>query len=110
MVTLPKINVHKNELTVAKHHQAEILHWVLESIQIHDSACLGILFKSEILSIMIHFHNLPIDARLHFLDVKRTIDYFSNGTKHFTLSSLWFLVKFPGLAHWRSQNNLVADQ
>lgn len=108
MVTLPKINVHKNELTVAKHHQAEILHWVLESIQIRDSALLGILFKSEILSVIIHFHNLPIYARLHFLDVKRTVDYFSDGTKLLMLSCLWFLVKFPGPACWRSQNNLVA--
>lgn len=108
MVTLQKINVHKNEPAVVKHHQAEILHWVLESIQIHDSGLLGILFKSEILSVIIHFHNLPIYTQLHFLDVKRTIDYFSNGTKPFMLSCLWFLVKFPGPAHCRSQNNLVA--
>jgi len=108
MVTLPKINVPKNKLTVAKHHQAEILHWVVESIQIHDSALIGILFKSEILSAIICFHNLLIYTRLHFLDVKRTIDYFSSGTKPFMLSCLWFLVKFPGPAHWRYQNNLVA--
>lgn len=60
MVTLPKINVHKNEVRGAKQHQAEILQWVLESIPVHDSALLGIQLKSEILSVLIHFHDIPI--------------------------------------------------
>lgn len=99
------MNVHKNELTGFKQHQAEILQWVLDSIPVHDSALLGIQLNQKFCQYLPpQYSNF---ALLHILDVMRTPDFCSDGKKTL-LSCLWFLVEFPGPAHWRSQNNLVA--